>query len=77
MRGSLGSHQLHGPERAGSDRTGELAHEIAINHLENVVKVFESEDTPWVGAEQFRQFFHLTDLKYDDKHTLWENYARM
>jgi hypothetical protein len=53
----------------------ELAHAIAVNHLENVVKVFESEDTRWEGAEQFRQFFHLTDLKYDDRHTLWENYA--
>jgi len=53
----------------------ELAHEIGKNHLENVVKVFESEDVRWMGAEQFRQYFHLTDLKYDDRHTLWENYA--
>ncbi len=53
----------------------ELAHEIGINHLENVVKVFESDDIRWTGAEQFRQYFQLTDLKYDDKHTLWENYA--
>ena len=53
----------------------ELAHEIAKNHLDNVVRVFESEDTPWLGADQFRQYFHLTDLRYDDKHTLWENYA--
>ncbi len=53
----------------------ELAHEIAMNHLDNVVKVFESEDIRWKGAEQFRQYFQLTDLKYDDKHTLWENYA--
>ena len=63
---------LKGLEASGQH---ELAHEIAINHLENVVKVFESEDTRWEGAEQFRQFFHLTDLKYDDRHTLWENYA--
>ena len=53
----------------------ELAHQIAKNHLHNVVQVFESDDTPWLGADQFRQFFHLTDLSYDDKHTLWENYA--
>jgi hypothetical protein len=53
----------------------DLAHEIAKNHLDNVVQVFESEDTLWLGADQFRQFFHLTDLKVDDKHTLWENYA--
>jgi hypothetical protein len=53
----------------------ELAHAIGKNHLENVVKVFESEDIRWLGAEQFRQYFQLTDLKYDDKHTLWENYA--
>jgi hypothetical protein len=61
----------------GLDATGqeELAHEIAKNHLDNVVKVFESEDFRWKGEEQFRQFFHLTDLKFDDKHTLWENYA--
>jgi glycogen debranching enzyme len=61
----------------GLDEIGqnELAHEIAINHLENVVKVFESDDIHWDGAEQFRQYFHLTDLKFDDKHTLWENYA--
>jgi hypothetical protein len=61
----------------GLDANGqeELAHEIAKNHLENVVHVFESEDTPWLGADQFRQYFHLVDLKFDDKHTLWENYA--
>ena len=53
----------------------ELAHAIANNHLGNVVKVFESEDIRWEGAEQFRQYFHLTELNYDDKHTLWENYA--
>lgn len=54
---------------------GELAHAIAKNHLENVVQVFESDDTPWLGADQFREYFHLTDLQYDDHHTLWENYA--
>jgi hypothetical protein len=61
----------------GLDASGQegLAHEIAKNHLENVVQVFESDDTPWLGADQFRQYFHLTDLNYDDKHTLWENYA--
>jgi hypothetical protein len=61
----------------GLDETGQsdLAHQIAMNHLENVVKVFELDDTRWEGAGQFRQFFHLEDLKYDDKHTLWENYA--
>jgi len=52
----------------------DLAHEIAKNHLDNVVRVFES-DTHWTGAEQFRQFFNLTHLEFDDKHTLWENYA--
>lgn len=61
----------------GLDEIGQndLAHDIAKNHLENVVRVFESEDTHWAGAEQFRQYFHLTDLEVDDKHTLWENYA--
>jgi hypothetical protein len=59
----------------GQAGCGDLAHQIARNHHENVVRVFESEDTPWRGAEQFRQFFHLTDLPYDDHHTLWENYA--
>jgi hypothetical protein len=63
---------LKGLDACGQDR---LAHEIAMNHLENVVKVFESEDFRWEGAEQFRNFFQLPDLKYDDKHTLWENYA--
>jgi len=63
---------LKGLAACGQD---ELAHQIAKNHLHNVVQVFESDDTPWLGADQFRQFFHLTDLKYDDKHTLWENYA--
>jgi len=53
----------------------DLAHKIGKNHLDNVIQVFESEDTPWLGADQFRQFFHLADLKVDDKHTLWENYA--
>jgi mannosylglycerate hydrolase MGH1-like protein len=56
-------------------RQNDLAHEIAKNHVENVVRVFESEDIHWAGAEQFRAYFHLTDLEYDDKHTLWENYA--
>jgi hypothetical protein len=61
----------------GLDTSGQsaLAHEIAINHLGNVVQVFQSDDTPWLGADQFRNYFHLTDLVYDDKHTLWENYA--
>jgi hypothetical protein len=61
----------------GLDSIGrtDLAHEIAKNHLENVVRVFESEDTRWAGAEQFREYFHLTHLEFDDKHTLWENYA--
>jgi Trehalase len=63
---------LKGLDAVGKD---ELAHEIALNHLENGVKVFESEDIHWEGADQFRQYFHLTDLVYDDKHTLWENYA--
>jgi hypothetical protein len=63
---------LKGLEANG--QTG-LAHAIAKNHLENVVKVFESEDIRWEGAEQFRQYFHLSELNYDDKHTLWENYA--
>jgi hypothetical protein len=58
-----------------ANKQDELAHEIAKNHLENVVKVFESEDIHWEGAEQFRQFFHLDHLTFDDKHTLWENYA--
>ena len=63
---------LKGLGEIGQD---DLAHDIAKNHLENVVQVFESEDTHWAGAEQFRQYFHLTDLEVDDKHTLWENYA--
>jgi hypothetical protein len=53
----------------------DLAHQIALNHLENVTHVFESENFRWEGAEQFRNFFHLEDMKFDDKHTLWENYA--
>ncbi len=63
---------LKGLEANGQD---DLAHEIAKNHLENVVKVYESDDIRWAGAEQFRQFFHMTELAYDDKHTLWENYS--
>jgi hypothetical protein len=61
----------------GLDATGykDLAHQIALNHNDRVVRVFESDDTPWRGVEQFRQFFQLTDLRYDDHHTLWENYA--
>jgi hypothetical protein len=61
----------------GLDLNGQtsLAHEIAKNHVGNVVKVFESDDTQWLGADQFKSFFHLEDLQYDDKHTLWENYA--
>jgi hypothetical protein len=61
----------------GLDQTGneELAHQIASNHLANVVAVYAMENTPWTGAEQFRQFFHLAEMKFDDHHTLWENYA--
>jgi Mannosylglycerate hydrolase MGH1-like glycoside hydrolase domain len=61
----------------GLDENGQggLAYEIARNHLEKVVQVFNAEDLRWEGAEQFRQYFHLADLKYDDQHTLWENYA--
>jgi hypothetical protein len=58
-----------------ANQMGELAHEIARNHLDNVVQVFELDDTPWLGADQFRQYFQLNDLRFDDKHTLWENYA--
>jgi hypothetical protein len=53
----------------------DLAFEIGMNHNQNVAQVFEMENTPWKGAEQFRNFFHLTDLQFDDHHTLWENYA--
>ncbi len=53
----------------------DLAHQIATNHLENVVRVFESDEFRWHGAEQFRAFFHLDQLDFDDRHTLWENYA--
>lgn len=56
-------------------RQEELAHAIAINHLENVVQVYTADDLHWEGAEQFRQYFHLASLEYDDQHTLWENYA--
>ena len=56
-------------------RLGALAGAAGKNHLDNVIKVFESEDTHWEGVEQFRQYFHLVDLQFDDKHTLWENYA--
>jgi hypothetical protein len=63
---------LKGLNLAGN---GDLAHDIAINHLGQVVSVYEMEDTPWKGAGQFQKFFHLTDLSYDDHHTLWENYA--
>ena len=61
----------------GLDQNGqqELAHQIALNHVSNVVQVFTLEDTHWEGAEQFQQFFHLDGLQFDDKHTLWENYA--
>jgi hypothetical protein len=61
----------------GLDGIGQtdLAHAIARNHLDNVVTVFESEDIRWEGAEQFRQYFQLDHIDYDDKHTLWENYA--
>ncbi len=63
---------LKGLEASGKD---ELAHEIARNHLDNVVRVFQLEDTPWLGADQFRHYFQLNHLSFDDKHTLWENYA--
>ncbi len=61
----------------GLDEIGwrDLAHQIAVNHNDCVVRVFESEDIHWTGAEQFRQYFHLPDLVVDDSHTLWENYA--
>jgi hypothetical protein len=52
-----------------------LAHQIAINHLEQVVQVYQSEDTRWAGAERFRHHFQLPELTVEDKHTLWENYA--
>ena len=51
---------LKGLDEAGC---GDLAHQIALNHNENVVRVFELENTPWMGAEQFRQYFHLADLR--------------
>jgi len=63
---------IKGLEAAGC---GDLTHQIALNHLENVVRVFESDDTRWLGADQFREFFHLDQLKFDDAHTLWENYS--
>jgi len=61
----------------GLEETGqhELAHVIARNHLDNVVKVYAADEARWDGAEQFRQFFQLAEFKYDDHRTLWENYA--
>ena len=52
-----------------------LAHQIALAHNQNVVRVFEMETTLWKGRQQFLNYFHLTELKVDEKHTLWENYA--
>lgn len=63
---------LKGLDQAGYSAQ---AHRIGRDHLEAVVKVFELEDTPWKGADQFREFFHLESLEFDDHHTLWENYA--
>ena len=54
---------------------GNLAHEIAQNHLANVVQVFESTTARWTSADFFRQFFDLKDLQVEEAHTLWENYA--
>jgi hypothetical protein len=59
----------------GKNGWQDLAHRIAINHNDCVVRVFESDDTPWKGADQFKEYFHLSDLEVDDHHTLWENYA--
>jgi hypothetical protein len=53
----------------------DMAHRIGLNHNQNVVHVFEQDDTPWLGAEQFKQFFRLADIQVSDRHTLWENYA--
>ncbi len=63
---------LKGLDQAGY---GDLAYQIACNHLDNVVAVYAMENTPWKGAEQFRQYFHMASLNFDDHHTLWENYA--
>ena len=63
---------LKGLEANG--QTG-LAHAIAKNHLENVVKVLNQKISAGRAPSSFRQYFHLTELNYDDKHTLWENYA--
>jgi hypothetical protein len=54
---------------------GGLAHEIARNHLANIVSVYESDETRWQNADQFRHFFGLEDLELEETHTLWENYA--
>jgi len=52
-----------------------LAHQIALNHLERVVHVFQSDDTHWEGADRFREHFQIPNLQVEDRHTLWENYA--
>jgi len=61
----------------GLTHTGQsgLAHTIATNHLEQIVHVYQSDDTHWEGADRFRQHFQLPDLQVEDQHTLWENYA--
>lgn len=61
----------------GLDESGysELAFQIARNHLENVVDIYLREDIHWEGAAQFKEFFHFEDFQFDDRHTLWEDYA--
>jgi hypothetical protein len=55
-------------------RVGRSGPPIAVNHLMNVVKVFNQRYS--LGkTDQFRQFFGLEDLQVDTGHTLWENYA--
>jgi hypothetical protein len=63
---------LKGLQRLGYDT---LAYQIALNHLNNVVEVFESSDLIWESADYFRSFFSLPNFQADALHTLWENYA--
>ncbi len=53
----------------------DLAHQIALNHNENVTRVFQRDDTVWMGRQQFQNFFHLAEVPVEEAHTLWENYA--
>ena len=72
----MGSDELYGLERAEANGPARTCPRDCKKITWKMLFRFLNQKIPIGPARSsFASIFHLTDLEYDDKHTLWENYA--